>query len=69
MHNQTHNKSAFYTVDELAEFLKIGRSSAYELCKSNKFPTLRLGKIIRIPKQALYHWIVEQTGGDLDKTS
>jgi predicted DNA-binding transcriptional regulator AlpA len=38
-----------------AEVLGIGRTLAYELVKTNRWPTtvLRMGKIIRIPTAAL----------------
>lgn len=45
------------TVKELAEVLRIGRSSAYELCRQNEFPVIRIGKSIRIPSKALFEWI------------
>lgn len=57
MHNSTPQ---FFTVNELAELLRIGRSSAYELCQRNEFPVVRIGKNIRIPEQGLYNWIDEQ---------
>ncbi|NMB38538.1 MAG: helix-turn-helix domain-containing protein [Firmicutes bacterium] len=41
----------------LNSFLRIGRSSAYELCRQNEFPVVRIGKSIRIPKKALLDWI------------
>ena len=49
------------TVNELAEILRIGRSSAYELCRQNQFPVVRIGKVIRIPKQALNEWLDRQS--------
>ncbi len=45
------------TVKELDEVLRIGRSSAYELCRQNEFPVIRIGKTIRIPRKALFDWI------------
>ena len=39
------------TVEEMAEILRIGRSSAYELCRQNEFPVIRIGRSIRIPKK------------------
>ncbi len=45
------------TVKELSEVLRIGRSSAYELCRQNEFPVIRIGKSIRIPSKALFEWI------------
>ena len=56
----TESNLKLLTVTELASILRIGRSSAYELCKENQFPVVRIGKNIRIPKQSLYRWIDEQ---------
>jgi excisionase family DNA binding protein len=49
------------TVKELAEILRIGRSSAYELCRQNEFPVVRIGKNIRISKGALFEWIERES--------
>jgi excisionase family DNA binding protein len=49
------------TVKELAEILRIGRSSAYELCRQNAFPVVRVGKSIRIPKGALLDWVERES--------
>lgn len=48
------------TVDEMAELLRIGRSSAYELCRQKEFPVVRIGRNIRIPKRALLEWVENQ---------
>lgn len=45
------------TVNEMAKILRIGRSSAYELCRQQEFPVIRIGKCIRISKKALLDWI------------
>lgn len=55
-----NNNALFLTVSEMAQLLRIGRSSAYELCNSNQFPVLRVGKSIRIPKKGLHDWIDDQ---------
>ena len=54
------------TVKELAEVLRIGRSSAYELCRQNEFPVIRIGNSIRIPKKALFDWIERESGNASD---
>ena len=45
------------TVKELQDYLGIGRSKAYELVNEPNFPTLRIGRSIRIPKDQLEEWI------------
>ncbi len=55
------------TVEEMAEILRIGRSSAYELCRQNEIPVIRIGRSIRIPKKALLDWIEQKSKMKGDK--
>lgn len=50
------------TVEEAASYLRIGRNNMYETVKKPGFPKIVLGQRIgiRIPKQALLNWVVEQ---------
>lgn len=48
------------TIDEAREILRVGRNVMYELTK-NGLPHIKIGKQIRIPKEALLEWIREQT--------
>ena len=45
-------KKETYTVDEIAKILDIGRTSAYELVKSNEFKVIKIGTTIRIPTKS-----------------
>lgn len=49
-----------YQVDEIAEFLGIGRSSAYELVKQGLFRTVKIGTAIRISKKSFDDWLDRQ---------
>ncbi len=42
-----------YTVDEAAEILGIGRNSAYEAIRRGQIPTLRFGRRVVVPREAL----------------
>ena len=42
-----------YTVEEAAQLLGLSRNTAYELAKVGQLPTIRLGKRLLVPKQAL----------------
>jgi excisionase family DNA binding protein len=53
------------TVQEVATLLRIGRSSAYELCRQPDFPLLRMGRIIRVPRSGLEQWITQQRNPDM----
>lgn len=56
------------TVPEAAERLSIGETMAYEWIKAGKLPSLRLGRAIRVPAQALGDWIVARTQSALEAT-
>ena len=45
------------TVEQLAEMLKIGRNNAYELIRSSQVFSIRVGRQIRIPKEAVIQYI------------
>ena len=44
-------------VDELMPILHIGRNTAYELIRCGKIHSIRIGKQLRIPKQALIDYL------------
>lgn len=44
---------AFLTVQEVAKVLRLKRSTAYELIKQGRIPSVRLGRFIRIPKSKI----------------
>lgn len=48
-------------VDELQDFLRIGRNQAYNLCKRKDFyPSFKVGdKSVRISKKQLLEWLKE----------
>ena len=50
------------SVPDLTSVLGIGRVGAYELAKSEGFPTLHIGNRILIPKEELIAWIKDNTG-------
>lgn len=41
------------TVEEAAAFLRIKRSTAYEPIRQGQIPSFRVGRFIRIPRDAL----------------
>lgn len=44
-------------VEELMPILGIGRNTAYELVRSRKIRSIRIGKQLRIPKDALIKYL------------
>ena len=52
------------SVKELATVLGISRTSAYELTKDKKFPSIKVGSRVVIPKDKFIKWIDMHTGGN-----
>ena len=48
------------SVPEVAAVLGISRAGAYELVRSNGFPTLKIGNRIVVPKEKFIEWIDNQ---------
>lgn len=46
-----------YTVDDVAQILGIGRTSAYLLVKEGHFKIVRIGNAIRISKRSFDEWL------------
>lgn len=49
-----------YMVEEVADILGIGRSSAYNLVKEGHFKTVRIGTSIRVSKKSFDEWLDKQ---------
>ena len=45
------------SVWELAKMLKIGRNTTYELIRSGSIPSVRIGRQIRVSKQAVIEYL------------
>ena len=53
-----------YNATEVAETLGISRSSAYALIQAGTLPSIRLGRLVRVPCEALQDWIKENQTGE-----
>lgn len=47
----------YMKVAEVAEFLRIGRSRAYELVGSGEIPSVRIGRSVRVSRRKLQWWL------------
>lgn len=45
------------TVAEAGEALRIGRTAAYEIVRSGKLRSVRVGKTIRVPRDAIFDFL------------
>jgi len=48
---------------EAAEMLGVGRSTIYALLASGEVPSLRVGRSVRVPVEALRQWVSEHFAG------
>jgi excisionase family DNA binding protein len=60
--NEAVNQPRTYRVEEIAEILEIGRTSAYNLIKEEKFKVVRIGNAIRISRKSFDAWLDGQFG-------
>ena len=57
------------TVKDLEAELQLGRTRTYELVRSGVIPTIRIGRAVRIPREALRRWVDAQACGDREGVS
>lgn len=50
----------YLTVDEVAEMLRLNKHHTYKLIRQNEIPSIRLGRKILVPKQALMNMLKEK---------
>lgn len=55
------NEVNLLTVPEAAKLLRIGRNLAYELVARGEIPSVRLGRVIRVPQASLERWILSES--------
>jgi excisionase family DNA binding protein len=58
------DKESILTIDDLAEYLKISKSSLYKLAQAGKLPGQKIGRHWRFHKDAVDQWLKESA---LDK--
>ena len=57
------NRDDIMTMDELAEYLKISKSTLYKLAQDNKLPGQKIGKRWRFHREAVDAWVMHGLGG------
>lgn len=50
-----------YTVDEVAEIMRVSRPTAYAGVRSGAIPSIRIGKRLLVPRVALERMLAGQT--------
>lgn len=54
--------SDILTVAEIAETLYIGKNRVYELLENGSIKGFRIGRVWKVPKEALREYILSQSG-------
>ena len=49
--------SEVLTIDELAAYLKISKSTLYKLAREGKIPSNKVGRRWRFQKRSIDHWL------------
>lgn len=57
------NERLLLTVEEAAHRLGIGRSLAWRLVRSGELPSVRLGRLVRVPERTLQVWLDRRCRG------
>lgn len=51
----------FYTVEDIKNMLTIGFNKAYNLVKSDGFPSIKIGNKYVVPKEEFNNWVKTYT--------
>jgi excisionase family DNA binding protein len=51
--NNAVQSAVFLTVEQVAQRLYVGRSTAYNMVNTGEIPAVRFGRLIRVPASAL----------------
>lgn len=52
----------FFTVEEIADILKIGKTKAYQLMRTDGFPAIKLQRTYRVSEQDFMKWANDYKG-------
>jgi excisionase family DNA binding protein len=61
MTDKVETESLVYLVPEAGAMLGLTRNGSYEAAKRGDIPTMRIGKLLRVPKIA-FHKLLENAG-------
>jgi excisionase family DNA binding protein len=68
-HTQIEALPQFLTVEEWRTFMRIGRSSAYDLIRQGILPVIRLDRTVRISRAVVMRFIDREGRGGNDNAS
>lgn len=50
------------TLEDLCEYLMIGKNAAYQLLNSNEIKAFKIGRVWKIPKEAVQEYVLTKSG-------
>lgn len=53
------NHLKFYTVAEVADVLRLSQHRIYEIVRLGQLPSVRIGRQVRIERQAFHDWVAD----------
>ena len=62
-------EKATVTVEEAAKLLGIGRATAYRAARQGSLPTIRIGRRLLVPREALQTLLRNPGGSEMPKRS
>ena len=54
------------SVDEVASYLKIPKSTLYKMCSDREIPCAKIGKHWRFDKRQIDDWFIEKTQSEMN---
>ena len=57
---RTEDLPLVLTVKQVQEVLRIAKPNAYNLAHQKDFPSIRVGRAIRVPRDAFLRWLEKQ---------
>lgn len=55
------NYNDMISLDDLCEMLSIGKNTAYHLLKTNQIKAFKIGRIWKIPRDAVSQYVISQS--------
>ncbi len=59
--NKQYRYNDILSVKELCEILHIGKNTAYRLLRSKEIKSIQIGRVYKIPKQAVKAYILQKS--------
>jgi excisionase family DNA binding protein len=58
---ETGGESLVYEVPQAGALIGLGRNAAYDAARRGDIPTIRIGKLLKVPRAAFHRWLEQAT--------